>query len=138
MHVIRHDNPCPQFVTRAVKHAQSILNELRYRRLAQVTFATSAVQIRFQLNAPLTVLLDAPEVLPLAAQCLGKRIRQMECDELGEARFISVRKVAALMPAAETAHGVLALRRRGMTSHVGDQLAHGGIVRWSGTTMFGW
>ena len=68
----------------------------------QMTFAPSFVQIRFKLFPLLSVVLNLGEMLPLGAHRFGKAVGEMKGDELRQARFIAVRQITALMPAAKT------------------------------------
>ena len=72
-----------------------------------MTFTAPSVEIRLQFCATLLVVLNLEKMFPLGTECFGKRIGQSERDELREPRFIAMREVTALIPAAKTLLGVL-------------------------------
>ncbi len=103
-----------------------------------MTLAPAPVEIRFQFGATPLVVFDFPELFPFGAKRFGKRIGQAKRDELCQPRFITVREITALMPAAKTLLEVFHLRRRGPPALVFDQIAHTGIVWRPGMAWFGW
>jgi len=67
-----------------------------------MALAASFVEIRFQFPAALRVVLDLPKVGPLRTKRFRKGISQTERDELRQTRFIAMREITSLVPAAKT------------------------------------
>ena len=57
------------------------------------------MQIRLQFECPRAVVLNRQQGLPLGPQCHRQAVGEAEGDELLEAGRITVRQVAALVPA---------------------------------------
>ena len=74
-----------------------------------MTLTPTSVQIRFDQFPLLTIVLNLGEMLPLGTQRFGKAVCEMKSDELRQARFIAMRQIAALMPAAKTLLGIVGL-----------------------------
>ncbi len=138
VNMIRHHHPCAQVIALAVKEPHRVFDKAGYLRFAKMTLAASSVEIRFQFRPPLLVVLNLQEMFPLAAKRYGKRIGQSERDKLRQPRFIAMRQITALIPAAKPLLGFLRFGRRRPTTFALDQIAHAGIMRWPGTARFGW
>lgn len=122
--MVRHHHPRAQFVTRGVFRSAAlraaalpgILPEIIFDQFgdfgaAQMTFALAFVEIRFELFPPLEVIFNLGKMLPLRTKRFGKAVREMESDELRQSRFIAMRQITPLMPAAKTSLGIFNLSR---------------------------
>jgi len=114
-----------------------ILNQPGNFRLLQMAFASSLVEIGFEFFPSLAVVFNLGKMLPLRTERFGKAAGEMERDELRQARLIAMREIPPLMPAAKTPLCVLHFRGRGPTTLSLCQIAHAGIVRWTGTARLG-
>ena len=98
----RYERADDAFVALVVKEAQCGLNDLRHICSAQMTFTAPSIEIRLQFLPPLPVVLDLPEMLPLTAKRFRKRIGQSKRNELRQLRFVAMRQITALVPAAKS------------------------------------
>ena len=63
-----------QVVTFPVKKSERILNQARQVGVAQVAVTCSLIEVSFQLSTPLGVIFNFPEMFPLGAKQMRKRI----------------------------------------------------------------
>ncbi len=103
-----------------------------------MTLTPAFIEIRFELFALLTVVLNLGEMLPLGTKRFRKAVGEMKGDELRQPRFVAMRKITALMPAAKALFGVCGLWRRRPATLALDQITHTKIMRRSRTKRFGW
>jgi hypothetical protein len=101
-----------------------------------MALAATLIKIGVELLAAGAVVLNFSQRGPFGTLDIGKGVAQVKRDELGEARFIAMWKIAALVPAAETERRVFALGRGGIAAFVGDKFTHPGIVGRPGGARF--
>jgi len=85
-----------------------ILHQAGNALLSQVAFATSPIQVGFELAAALLIVFDSEEVFPFGAQGLRETIDQAKRHKLNKAGLVSVREVTPFMPAEKSLRGILA------------------------------
>ncbi len=102
MNVIRHHPPREEFVGFIVFMKQSRLCHRCDSQVTQMTLTNAAIQILLQLRAFLAVVFDLQQMFPLASSRFRHGIREAKGDELDQTGKITVRQIAALMPAKKT------------------------------------
>lgn len=112
VNVIWHYHPRPQIVTLTVEEPYRVFDDLGNLRPTQMTLTPTTVEISLQLRATLLVVLNLPKMLLLGTKRFWKRIGEAKRDELCQARFIAMRQITALMPAAKTSLEVFHLWRQ--------------------------
>lgn len=83
----------------AVVKSEGTIHERGNLGPPQVTRTPAFVHVGFESLAALAVVFDFEECGPLGAARGRQTVRQVECNELGEARLIAMWKVPALMSA---------------------------------------
>ena len=114
--------------------AKIVLNQLSNIVTLQIALASPLVQVCLQFGSPFSVILDLCEMLPLGSESCWKAVIQPEGDELHESRFVPMRQITTLVPAAKTALGVLQVWKRGPAAFGLHQIMYAGI---SGRPGFG-
>ena len=66
-----------------------------------MTISTAFVEICFKPFAALVIVFHVQEVRPFGTQSRRKTICQPKRDKLSEARFVAMRQITALVPAAK-------------------------------------
>lgn len=111
MNVIRHYTPSKQFIVFVMKMKHGVLGNLGDSRITQMTFTDTTVEILLQFCALFPIIFNLEERFPLGAPRDRHGISQAKGDELNQTRKITMRQIAAFMP-AEEAQGLFFICQR--------------------------